>query len=63
MTLRWKGRKMVDVSKGVRDLLDLVTVLQNDVTRKDAEITRLRAELAIARREGMENVAKDEPFS
>ena len=34
---------MSDVSKGVRDLLDLVTVLRNDVTRQNAEITHLRA--------------------
>ena len=49
---------MSDVSKGVRDLLDLVTVLRNDVTRQNAELTRLRAELATARRDGMEEAAK-----
>ncbi len=54
MTPRWKGRKMVDVSKGVRDLLDLVTVLRNEVTANNAEITRLRAAI---------NDALDAPFS
>ena len=49
---------MIDVSKGVRDLLDLVTELRNDVMAADAEITRLRAELATARREGMKGAAK-----
>lgn len=34
---------MVDVSKGVRDLLDLVAVLRDDVTAKDVEIANLRA--------------------